>query len=173
MTPGQSIRWSARSTSLTFLERVLTRRRSSLKSTLDVHGKLGLNLLSCPSDPLLDLVFVHGLGGGSIKTWCHSKDATRFWPKEWLPRESGFHNVRIHSYGYDADWTSTKASPTINVHDFGQQLLERLRNSPEISNSRPVCTAWESMDGSPKNREVDLFLRNQLYSLPTASVVWL
>ncbi len=132
---------SSQSAPLSFLQRVLTRRRSSTPSTpstFDAHGSLGLNLLSCPSDPLLDLIFVHGLGGGSTKTWSLSKDPTLFWPKAWLPREPGFQNVRIHSYGYDADWTSKKATPTINIYDFGHQLLETLRNSPELAKPRTV-----------------------------------
>lgn len=128
-----------RSSPRTFLERVLTRRGLSSRPVIDLHGSLGLNLLHCPSEPLLDLIFVHGLGGGSTKTWCSSGDPTLFWPRSWLPREPGFRNVRIHSYGYDADWTSTKATPTINVHDFGHQLLERIRTSSEITSSRTVC----------------------------------
>ncbi|RKK89759.1 hypothetical protein BFJ68_g16634 [Fusarium oxysporum] len=115
----------------------MTRRRSTPQPIFDPHGSLGLNLLSCPpDDPLLDLIFVHGLGGASVKTWCRSEDATLFWPKAWLPREAGFRNIRIHSYGYDADWKSSRATPTINIHDFGQQLLERLRSSSEIARPR-------------------------------------
>ncbi|KAF2649450.1 hypothetical protein K491DRAFT_550850, partial [Lophiostoma macrostomum CBS 122681] len=112
-------------------------------------GTLGLNLLSRPSDPRLDLIFVHGLGGGSTKTWCRAADPTLFWPKAWLPREPGFQNVRIHSYGYDADWTTSKASSTINIHDFGRQLLERLRNSPELAGPRtcPIMFVAHSMGG--------------------------
>jgi hypothetical protein len=88
----------------------------------------------------LDFVFVHGLGGGSTKTWCLSEDPTLFWPKAWLPREPAFRNVRIHSYGYDADWTSGKATTTLNIHDFGRQLLERLRTSCYFSSSKLVGT---------------------------------
>ncbi|OIW25252.1 hypothetical protein CONLIGDRAFT_718123 [Coniochaeta ligniaria NRRL 30616] len=148
-SPSLPLLQSPRRSSLTFFERVLMRRRSSSQSAFDAHGSLGLNLLSCPSDPLLDMVFVHGLGGGSTKTWCASEDPTLFWPKAWLPRESGFHHVRIHSYGYDSAWTSSKAAPTINIHDFGQQLLERLRNSHEIANSKtnPIIFVAHSMGG--------------------------
>lgn len=144
----QSLQHSRRSR---FLQRLLTRRRSGSQQPLfDAHGSLGLNLLYSPTEPLLDLIFVHGLGGGSTKTWCFSEeDETQFWPKAWLPRESGFRNVRIHSYGYDADWQSTNAAPTINLHDFAHQLLERLRNSPHIASSRttPIIFVAHSMGG--------------------------
>ncbi len=132
-----------------FLQRLLARRRSGLQSDFNAHGSLGLNLLYCPTEPLLDLVFVHGLGGGSTKTWSFSHDATHFWPKTWLPREPGFGNICIHSYGYDANWQCTKATPTINVHDFGRQLLERLRNSTHLTSSqtRPIVFVAHSMGG--------------------------
>ncbi|KAF2118074.1 hypothetical protein BDV96DRAFT_644405 [Lophiotrema nucula] len=64
-------------------------------------------------------------------------------------REPGFHNVRIHSYGYDADWTSTRPTLTIHIHDFGHQLLEKLRNSPELATPRttPILFVAHSMGG--------------------------
>lgn len=43
--------------------------------------------------------------------------------------EPGLHNVNIHTFGYNSDWASTKSS-ILNVHDFGQSLLEEMRNSP-------------------------------------------
>ena len=60
-----------------------------------------------------------------------------FWPKEWLPNEAGFKHVRIHSYGYNSDWTSKKDSDW-TVHDFGQALLADLHNSPCLRNRGEV-----------------------------------
>ena len=40
----------------------------------DAKGSLGLSLLHDASDPIVDFVFVHGLGGGSRKTWSYSSD---------------------------------------------------------------------------------------------------
>ncbi|EHK17939.1 uncharacterized protein TRIVIDRAFT_67162 [Trichoderma virens Gv29-8] len=90
------------------------------------RGEWGLTLLSCPPNPLVDLIFVHGLAGGSVKTWCYSKDAASFWPQKWLPKERGFKDVRIYSYGYDAEWEFLRGSPNSNITDFGNQLLESL-----------------------------------------------
>jgi hypothetical protein len=127
------------------LERVLsTRRRSSDQSVIDSKGALGLNLLYFPSEPLIDLVFVHGLGEGSTKTWCLAEDPSLFWPKAWLPREAAFRNVRVHSFGYNGDWMSTKGTPTSNIHDFGQSLLESLRTSPHLRATERVCVAFSS-----------------------------
>jgi pimeloyl-ACP methyl ester carboxylesterase len=113
-------------------------RRSSRIPGVDSRGALGLNTLYAPSNPLIDFVFVHGLGGGSTKTWCLSEDPTLFWPKEWLPRDPGFSKVQIHSFGYDADWSSSKSTPSLNIHDFGRSLLERLLTSSYVSDSRKV-----------------------------------
>ncbi len=54
-----------------------------------------------------------------------------FWPKEWLPTETGFGHVRLHSYGYNSDWTTRKES-RLTVHDFGQALIADIYNSPEF-----------------------------------------
>ncbi|KAH0536563.1 hypothetical protein FGG08_006571 [Glutinoglossum americanum] len=80
---------------------------------------------------------VHGLRGGSRKTWTKEGNPALFWPKEWLPMEPGFENVRIHSYGYDSDWGKGGAS-VLNVHDFGQALLGDIQNSPHIQRSVDV-----------------------------------
>jgi pimeloyl-ACP methyl ester carboxylesterase len=115
----------------------------------DIHGSFGLNLLYSPADPRLELIFVHGLGGGSTKTWCYDEDISKFWPKEWLSHEAGFGNIRIYSYGYDSNWQSGGPSSYIDVVDFGRQLLERLRSSPHISskNANPIVFVGHSMGG--------------------------
>lgn len=98
------------------------------------RGPLGLRLLHSSPEPLIDLIFVHGLRGGSVKTWRKGNDPRFFWPQFWLPVEPGFRNVNIHSFGYDSDWASTKSS-ILNIHDFGQSLLEEMRNSSHLTGS--------------------------------------
>ncbi|KAJ5178230.1 uncharacterized protein N7500_000929 [Penicillium coprophilum] len=93
-------------------------------------------------------VQIHGLGGGSRKTWSYSFDPGMFWPKEWLPDEVGFKHVRIHSYGYNSDWTTRKESP-LTVHDFGQALLADIHNSPYLrkNGDNPIVLVAHSMGG--------------------------
>ncbi|KAB5582350.1 hypothetical protein GE09DRAFT_264304 [Coniochaeta sp. 2T2.1] len=113
------------------------------------RGPLGLRLLHSSPEPLVDLIFVHGLRGGSVKTWRKGNDPRLFWPQFWLPVEPGFRHVNIHSFGYDSDWASTKSS-ILNIHDFGQSLLEEMRNSSHLrandSNS-PIILIGHSMGG--------------------------
>ena len=94
-------------------------------------GPLGLNLLHAPPAAILDLIFVHGLRGGSRKTWSKTKDPDDFWPKEWLPGDIEFKDVRIHSFGYHSDWGDTEES-ILSVFDFGKSLLAEIANSPDI-----------------------------------------
>lgn len=92
-------------------------------------GPLGLRMLSASAEPLVELIFVHGLRGGSVKTWQKGSDPSLFWPQEWLRAEPEFRNVTVHSFGYDSDWGSSKPS-VLNVHDFGRALYEEIRSSP-------------------------------------------
>lgn len=114
----------------------------------DIKGPLGLTLLFDPSEPLIDLVFVHGLGGGSRKTWSKTGDPYHYWPKEWLSRDPEFKNVRIHSFGYNANWGDT-AQSFLNIHDFGKSLLGALYDSPHIraAADTPLILVGHSMGG--------------------------
>lgn len=98
-----------------------------------MKGPLGLDIpLALPdAAPIADLIFVHGLEGGSRKTLSFGPDPTLFWPKEWLPRESDIRDIRIHSFGYDSDYTKRRGSE-LNIYDFGKSLLAALQYSPLI-----------------------------------------
>ncbi|KAK9418518.1 putative GPI inositol-deacylase [Seiridium unicorne] len=136
-------------------------------STDDLKGPTGLNLLYEPSEPRFDIIFVHGLGGGSRKTWSASADL--FWPKQWLPYEIGFKHARIHSFGYDADWSRAQPS-NLTVHDFGQALLSDISNSPHLKKNLhlPIVFVAHSMGGLVVKKAYLLATRDPLY-LGTAS----
>jgi hypothetical protein len=119
---------------------VLRRRQSTQDTGLSCNnhadeenkkGRLGLNMLHTVPEPLIDFIFVHGLGGGSTKTWSIPPDPQRCWPEEWLPNDPDFDRVRIHSFGYKADWDERGGS-VLNIHDFSRYLLSELHNSQEI-----------------------------------------
>jgi hypothetical protein len=98
-------------------------------------GELGLNLLHDPPDPQIDFIFVHGLGGGSRKTWSLSADPQHYWPKAWLSQDSKFASVRIHSFGYNADWDEWKKS-TLNILDFARSLVGAISYNRAIHKSK-------------------------------------
>ncbi len=120
-----------------FLARTLTRREGGGgDSSDDIKGPLGLNTLFEPLDSAVaDLVFVHGLGGGSRSTWTKSSDTSLYWPQEWLPQDAGFRDVRIHSFGYNSNW---EKESTLNIHDFAKSLLGSLQDCPAIPRGSSV-----------------------------------
>ena len=116
--------WSGRS----FLSRTLARRDADSEPSDDLKGPFGLNALYEPPDSAIaDLIFVHGLGGGSRSTWTKSGDPSLYWPREWLPKDPGFQDVRILSFGYNSNWDKES---TLNLHDFAKSLLGSIQDCP-------------------------------------------
>ncbi|KAK9781751.1 putative GPI inositol-deacylase [Seiridium cardinale] len=105
-----------------------TRKRRAANEN-DARGPLGLRLLHAAPQPLIDIIFVHGLRGGSNKTWRKGDEPRLFWPQQWLPMEPGLNNANIRSFGYDSDWASSNPN-ILNVHEFGRELFEEMQSSP-------------------------------------------
>jgi len=122
---------------------------SHSSETLDgTKGPLGLTTIHEPSgDVVSDLVFIHGLGGGSRKTWSHSSDPGHFWPREWLPADLDFIDVRVHTFGYNSEWGDRRQS-TLSIHEFAQSLVGALKNHPSIRRERTrIAFICHSMGG--------------------------
>ncbi|KAM7190687.1 Alpha/Beta hydrolase fold [Rhypophila sp. PSN 637] len=149
-TSPYSAIFSSRKSGLTLRNFSFSRRSSAATgySSEEGWGPTGLNLLHSPPDPLLDLVFVHGLRGGSIKMWCKNNDPQLYWPKAWLPKDPDLQNVGIHSFGYNSDWGESKETE-LDLHDFGRSLLAELTTSPELrkGDKTPIILIGHSMGG--------------------------
>lgn len=100
-------------------------------SEYGIRGPDGLWLVHRSPEPLINLIFVHGLRGGSIKTWRKGNDPRCFWPRFWLPMEPGFGNVNIYTFGYNSDWASLRPG-ILDISDIGRALLEDMRNVPYL-----------------------------------------
>ena len=74
----------------------------------------------------VDLVFVHGLGGASSKTWCKNYDQILCWPREWLPEDLGPGKVRVLTFGYNAE-VASKSKTKVNISDFAKGLLAAMK----------------------------------------------
>lgn len=112
-------------------------------------GSLGLNTLYDPGDEvaLVDIIFIHGLGGDSIKTWSGTHDLESYWPQSWLPTDPDFRQARTHSFGYDADWRNRSMS-ILSIHDLAQSLLGEVRNHPSIRRGQTqIILVGHSMGG--------------------------
>lgn len=89
---------------------------------------LGLTVVHDPdSDPTVNIIFVHGLGGTSRKTWSRNRDVRLFWPGEWLPRENGLDRARILSFGYNAHFSAPGQQNMLNIGDFATDLLFNMK----------------------------------------------
>ena len=124
------------STSKSFLSKKLTPLRTSTQINEPTKGPLNLRVVYEPAgDPIAALIFIHGLGGGSRKTWAKNEDPQLFWPGLWLPKDEEFQDVRILTFGYDADWAKESI---LNIHDFGKSLLYAIKDFPNPSRT-PQC----------------------------------
>ena len=147
---------SNRSTGSTLSRRLSTLLPGSRRSTepptklTKPKNEFGLNTVYKPGDGtkiIADFVFVHGLGGGSSTTWCLKQNLEYFWPKEWLPRDPDFEGVRVHSFGYNANWATWLKNP-LDVHAFGQSLVEELLTHPDTKGQDvPIVLIGHSMGG--------------------------
>lgn len=112
-------------------------RREGGDASDDTKGPLGLNTLYDPPEPAIaDLIFVHGLGGGSRSTWAKNRESTLYWPKEWLPKDAGFRDVRIHSFGYNSNF---QKESTLTIYDFATSLLGCMHDCPLMPRDSNVC----------------------------------
>ena len=85
---------------------------------------LGLQLIHHPESLApLDIIFVHGLGGDSWKTWSWQHDPDLFWPQLWLPSEPQIGEARIFSFGYNANFRVGAVKNVSNIGDFAKDLL--------------------------------------------------
>lgn len=85
---------------------------------------IGLRVLYAPSKPhSVDIIFVHGLGGSSRKTWALNNVPGTFWPQDWLPDEPEINTARILTFGYNADFKSRGPNNLSSISDFARALL--------------------------------------------------
>ena len=126
-----------------------TTTSSSRDEDASEKTRIGLTELYSPDfPPLIDFIFVHGLRGGSIKTWRKYDAPGYFWPKEWFHIDTDLSSVRTSTFGYQSDWLSRRDS-VLNVHDFGRKLLGELQTSSFLRRSRdtPIVLIGHSMGG--------------------------
>ena len=148
MDPQQSLKHSntgSRSISTrSFFARSVISKESKVEEQNDTpKGPLGLTTLYEPSeDAIVDVVFVHGLNGGSYSTWSKNGDLSLFWPKEWLPSDYAFRDIRIHTFGYGS---GINRDSILNIQDFARSLLAAVMDSPKIPRGDTVSISYLSV----------------------------
>ncbi|KAL8989698.1 MAG: hypothetical protein Q9177_001474 [Variospora cf. flavescens] len=109
-------------------------RGHSRKNSEANPGALGLNIIYTPEcEYKVDIVFIHGLGGASRRTWSKNEDPRLFWPMKFLPFESDVRQTRILTFGYNANFR-TSGNVSTSVLDFAKDLLFDLRYAKDEDN---------------------------------------
>jgi len=113
---------------------------------------LGLTVLHSPEagPRTVDIVFIHGLGGTSLRTWCKDRDLDFLWPKHWLPRENGLSTVRVLTFGYHAHFSARKQQAALTISDFANDLLFRMKYTEDGDDRMgqvPIIIVAHSMGG--------------------------
>lgn len=117
----------------------LSAMSSSLTTTIP---DVGLTQVFTTPDPLVDIVFVHGLNGNPYKTW--TADNGVFWPRDLLPSHLPDLRFRILTYGYDARVSAfTDGVGKDHIHHHAENLAGRLYTNRSVSSR---CTT--SVDAS-------------------------
>ncbi|KAL8791063.1 MAG: hypothetical protein Q9213_000270 [Squamulea squamosa] len=98
--------------------------RSSPIASPSASDPLGLTLVYGFPNPLLDIIFVHGLGGSARGTWSWERDPLNFWPP-WLVDDPELSRARIFTFGYNANFAGQSTS--LNILDFAKDLLFRMK----------------------------------------------
>jgi hypothetical protein len=131
---------TASSPGRSFFPRTITFLKGGDNGTENNKGPFGLTTVYKPlENAIADLVFIHGLGGGSRKTWSKNEDPALFWPQEWLPQDPEFRDTRIHTFGYDSNWDKESI---LNIRDFAKTLLEWVKDCPAIPRDANVSCFW-------------------------------
>ncbi|KAF8425285.1 WD40-repeat-containing domain protein [Tirmania nivea] len=123
--------------------------REGAPTSHKLPGRLGLTVIHEPTSRNLDIVFVHGLGGGSRKTWCYDRNPKIFWP-EWLRDIPELSHARISTFGYNADIIANTRTTQANVESFAKELLHCLSihgQRHEAFGRVPIIFICHSMGG--------------------------
>lgn len=102
---------------------------------MDIASRIrqfGLNVVYQAPNPVVDIVFVHGLNGHPHRTWTSSNTDT-FWPSDLLPDVMSQTPVRILSYGYNANVTSfTDGASKDRILNHSETLAANLAANREV-----------------------------------------
>ncbi|KAI0132551.1 WD40-repeat-containing domain protein [Xylariales sp. AK1849] len=134
----------------------------------------GLTVLHSPEkERVVDILFIHGLGGTSRRTWSRNRDLDFLWPQLWLPNEPDFARARILSFGYNAHYASTKHHAALTISDFANDLLFRMKygeGGTERMGQVPIIVVAHSMGGLVFKKAFIQGQLNEEYRSITASI---
>lgn len=87
---------------------------------------LGLVVVWIPLEPIVDIIFIHGLGGSARRSWSWEHNPDFFWPS-WLCSDPQLARARVHTFGYAAGISGP--SSAMNIHDFAKDFLFKMKHA--------------------------------------------
>lgn len=120
---------------------------SSVQTAQDAHFPSGIKVFYEPSDPDVDIVFVHGLTGDRERTWTHPINGV-CWPRDILPQS--LPDARILTFGYDAYVVRARDHvASIDIAHHANDFLNCLANERTDAKSckRPLIIVAHSLGG--------------------------
>ncbi|RJE19393.1 hypothetical protein PHISCL_08270 [Aspergillus sclerotialis] len=113
---------------------------------------MGLTVLHAPESKrrTVDILFIHGLGGSSLRTWYMNGDFDFLWPKKWLPEEPDLSTARILTFGYNANFAARKGRASLTIGDFANDLLFHMKYNYDNDGKMgpvPIIIVAHSMGG--------------------------
>ncbi|CCA74555.1 related to kinesin light chain [Serendipita indica DSM 11827] len=117
--------------------------KSSTSKPPSKTGDLGFLTIASGTDPVVDIVAIHGLQGHREKSWT-TKDGT-LWLRDLLP--SDLPNARILSYGYDADTHSRECVSTQTMRRHADGLAKALARERKDAPRRPIIFLAHNLGG--------------------------
>jgi|SRR6185437_15124659 len=112
-----------------------------MEAAMRTHGQLGLQSIgNHVKNPLVDVVFVHGLTGNARDTW----GSDTFWPESLADQHP---SARIWSYGHKAPMFDLSDADGVNkeLQDTSTQLLSALKDRDV--GKRPLIFVTHSLGG--------------------------
>ncbi|KAL1957927.1 hypothetical protein VTO42DRAFT_5319 [Malbranchea cinnamomea] len=114
-----------------------------------VANPYGITEVYRSKNPLVDIVFVHGLNGSPFSTWA-TKDTNFFWPAELLPQTLHDQPIRVLMFGYNANVTAfMDGTSKDKLHNHAEQLAGHLYANRNLNNAteRPIIFVCHSLGG--------------------------
>ncbi|EEP82570.1 predicted protein [Uncinocarpus reesii 1704] len=122
---------------------------SSHRDRVRLIRNFGLSEVYTSQNPAVDVVLVHGLNGSPYETWA-TKKSDVFWPADLLPRTLAKEELRILTFGYDANVSSfTGGVSRDRMHNFAEHLAAHLFANRHLNGAveRPIIFICHSLGG--------------------------
>lgn len=121
---------------------------------------LGLEVIYIPpGEHKVDIIFVHGLGGGSRRTWSKDNNPDNFWPLNLLPLEAETNEARISTFGYDGTFNGPGTRNLMLFSDLSKDLLYNLKYASYESEQGKIYFGIGEV--RPRN-DIDVYMRKKV-----------